>query len=616
MSAQDLLLIILLLPLVSAGTILLFFRDRGVAASLLALIASAGVLAASVLLFRLGEPAGAGLPLEWFTLGSFSFSLGFLYDANTALLLLVVAVVSFLVHLFSLGYMADDDAKGRYFGGLSAFSFSMLGIVVADNLAMIFVFWELVGFSSYMLIAHYSRTSEAADASKKAFIVNRVGDFGFLIGIVWAFWHFGTLNLTEMSALVGQDAGLVRTGMVLLLMCGFIGKSAQFPLHVWLPDAMAGPTPVSALIHAATMVAAGIFLLVRIAFLFTPEALQVVLWLGVGMGFAAGIVALGQNDIKKILAYSTLSQLGYMAAAFGLGMPGLALFHLATHAFFKALLFLGAGSVIHGCHHEQDIYRMGGLLRRMPVTAISFIIGTAALLGVNFTSGYWSKEAILTAAYADHRGAITLLWLGAIITAFYMGRLLVVAFFGKPRSEAAESAHEGPWSMQLPLIILAVLSLISGFYHFWPSALSGAFFAEVDAIYRGEAYAGFHTIMLVLGTSAWVIGLAGALWFYRSPAPSDRLERDAPFLFGILQKRLFIDDLYDAYVRNVQQRVCDVLSFIDLFMISGLFVRGTAGLVGLLGIVSRSLHAGHVHGYVYWFLGGLLLFWAFAGGLF
>ena len=324
---------VLLLPFLSALVTLLFLRKQGNIASLLSVATAGGILALSLFLIFAGQGGIFSWCVTWIQLSGWELKFGFLIDAPARLLLFVVSFVGFLIHIFSLGYMADDDAKARYFGGLSIFMFSMLGITLADNLIMIFVFWELVGFSSYLLIAHYFSTEEATKASRKAFIVNRIGDFGFLIGIVLTYWIFGTVSLAELGARANSD--LVTTFLCLALACGFIGKSAQFPLHVWLPDAMAGPTPVSALIHAATMVAAGIYLLLRIEFLFTPEALALLALLGASMGLYAGFCALVQRDIKKVLAYSTLSQLGYMAAAFGLGMPGIALFHLMTHAFSR-----------------------------------------------------------------------------------------------------------------------------------------------------------------------------------------------------------------------------------------------------------------------------------------
>ena len=616
MDLNTLMILILLAPLLSAGIIALFFRDRGGLAAGLSVAASAVILGLSVILL-LNAPADPySASIEWLRLGGFEVSLGFLLNGHTAILLFVVSFVGFWIHLFSVGYMDDDKAKGRFFGGLSIFMFSMLGIVLADNLIMIFIFWELVGFSSYMLIAHYCDTDEAAAASKKAFIVNRVGDLGFLIGIVWCFWHFGTVNLGEMSWAVTLDPSLAVTGIGLLLMCGFLGKSAQFPLHVWLPDAMAGPTPISALIHAATMVAAGIFLLVRIDFLLTPVVLDWIVWTGAGMAFFAGLVALGQNDIKKILAYSTLSQLGYMGAAVGLGLPGLALFHLTTHAFFKALLFLCSGSIIHACHHEQDIFRMGGLFRKMPVTSLTFLAGMLALMGANFTAGYWSKEAIMTAALALDTPVFWFLIGGAALTALYMGRLFFIAFFGKPRTAAVEHCHESGPVMLVPLLVLAVLALVGGFYTFWPEVLSKSFIAEADAVYHGEKFHSAHASLLVWGTVAWAGGLAAAFLLYGLGSSRDRVEARVPGLILVFRRRLFIDDLYDFYVANIQQRIADILAFLDLFLISGVLVRGSAGIAGLVGIFARGLHIGSVHGYVYWFLLGIVLFWAFSMGWF
>jgi NADH-quinone oxidoreductase subunit L len=481
---------------------------------------------------------------------------------------------------------------------------------------MIFIFWELVGFSSYMLIGHYLETDEAKAASKKAFIVNRIGDLGFLVGIVTAYWHFGTTNLVEMARLTEANPGLVKASIAAFLMCGFIGKSAQFPLHVWLPDAMAGPTPVSALIHAATMVAAGVYFLIRIVFLFPVEVLDGIAYLGTAVAVYAGFCAYAQNDIKRILAYSTLSQLGYMSAAFGLGYPGIALFHLITHAFFKALLFLGAGSVIHGCHHEQDIFKMGGLLKRMPVTAITFAIGVLALCGVYGLAGFYSKDAILIAGGLGKTPVFILLTLGAFLTAGYMGRLFWIAFLGEAKSDAASHAKESPLTMVIPLVILAVLSVVGGMIQLWPEAIGGLIRHDLDHLHHLEAYDTMHHSVLIYGSVAWIVGLLFALFFYRVGAKEDRLERNLPAVFNFLKGRLWFDEIYEFYVAKIQQRFAVLLSFLDVFFIKGLLVRGSSGVVSLLGLGARALHVGNVHIYVYWFLGGLLIFWALAGGLF
>ncbi len=615
MSAAHYLLAALLMPLASAALIAFFLRRKGALASGVSVLAAAGIFVFTVLAMQTAGGETVRLAHEWLSFGNFTVSMGFLFDGVAATMLTMVAFVGFLIHVFSLGYMKDDQARGRFFGGLSIFMFSMLGIILADNLIMIFVFWELVGFSSYMLIGHYLDTDEAAAASKKAFIVNRIGDLGFLLGIVFAYWHFGTTNLDQMAAIVAVDPSTVSWVIAALLMCGFIGKSAQFPLHVWLPDAMAGPTPVSALIHAATMVAAGVYFLIRIVYLFPADVLTFISYLGTAVAVYAGLCAYGQNDIKRILAYSTLSQLGYMAAAFGLGFPGIALFHLITHAFFKALLFLGAGSVIHGCHHEQDIFKMGGLLKKMPVTAITFLLGVLALCGVYGFAGFYSKDAILIAGGLGNTPVFVLLTLGAFLTAGYMGRLFWIAFLGEPKSDAASHAHESGISMLISLVALAILSIAGGWIGFWPDQLGELIRADLEYLHHMEGYDAMHHTILIAGSAAWVVGLLGSFFFYGAGAKSDRLAEKIKPLYDFLAARLWFDEIYGFYVSKIQQRFADFLSFIDLFVIKGLFVRGSAGAVGLASVCAKSLHLGSIHGYVYWFLAGVVIFWAFAAGL-
>jgi NADH-quinone oxidoreductase subunit L len=615
MTAAQILLAALLTPLLSAVLIACFLRRRGTLASYLSVAAAAGICAFSYLAIQATDGSTIRAAIEWLSFGNFTVSMGFLFDGVSATMLTMVAFVGLLIHVFSLGYMADDKAKGRFFGGLSIFMFSMLGIILADNLIMIFVFWELVGFSSYMLIGHYLDTDEAAAASKKAFIVNRIGDLGFLVGIVYAYWHFGTTNLEAMGAAVNADPSLISWVIAALLMCGFIGKSAQFPLHVWLPDAMAGPTPVSALIHAATMVAAGVYFLIRIAFLFPESVLGGIAILGTSVAVYAGFCAYGQNDIKKILAYSTLSQLGYMSAAFGLGYPGIALFHLITHAFFKALLFLGAGSIIHGCHHEQDIFKMGGIFKKMPLTSITFFIGVLALCGVYGFAGFYSKDAILVAGGLDSTAIFALLTLGAFLTAGYMGRLVWIVFFGEPKSDAAAHAHESGFSMVLPLIILAVLSVVGGWIGVWPEATGEIIRDNLEHLHHAEGHDAMHSKVMILGSAAWIVGLLGSLFFYGVGKNGDALQNRAKPVYEFLKARLWFDEIYGFYVAKIQQRVAVLLSFLDVFLIKGLFVRGSAGLVGLVGACSRSLHVGNIHGYVYWFLAGIILLWALASGV-
>jgi len=601
---------LLFLPFLSAAVTLCFLRKHGNIAALLSVATAGGILAfSSYLIFGGEEGSIFSWSTTWFALSNFQLEFGFLVDSPAKTLLFVVSFVGLLIHIFSLGYMADDDAKARYFGGLSIFMFSMIGITLADNLIMIFVFWELVGFSSYLLIAHYLNTEDAAKASRKAFIVNRVGDFGFLLGIIFTYWTFGTVNLQELQVTTNLDPSLTSTLLCLLLACGFIGKSAQFPLHVWLPDAMAGPTPVSALIHAATMVAAGIFLLIRIDFLFTAEALKLVGLMGAVMGLYAGFCALTQRDIKKVLAYSTLSQLGYMAAAFGLGMPGIALFHLMTHAFFKALMFLGSGSVIHACHHEQDIFAYGGLRKKMPLTAYTFLIGVLAISGVHFLSGYFSKDAILLGAYNLDFVIFLILYLGAILTSIYMFRLYFLTFCGEARSKASAAAHESTIFMTAPLLVLAFLSVVGGFIAIYPNQMVEFLKPDIARV----ADMPNHLWMNILGLIAWVGGLFTAWKIYgKLTSTDDPLAEKSPNLFNLSRSKLFFDEIYSFYVQRIQDPFFRFLEVMELLFISGLMVRGSAGIAALFALLGKSFYSGKIHSYSFWFVIGTIGFLAYS----
>lgn len=615
-------ILVLLLPLASAALIAFFLRRQGAIASYLSTATAGAIAAISIILLLHGERFEQSW--EWLRFGDFAISLGIKYDDLAALMLFIVGFVGFLIHVFSLGYMHDDAARARFFGGLSIFMFSMIGIVLADNLFMIFIFWELVGFSSWLLINHYHHKQSAADASKKAFIVNRVGDFGFLLGIIMCFWANGTVNFTALAELGAAQKLVFSTAIPLLLFCGAMGKSAQMPLQVWLPDAMEGPTPVSALIHAATMVAAGIFMLCRINVLMVPQALEVIMWVGTATALYAALCAIVQSDIKKVLAYSTLSQLGYMVAAFGLGSlamdhgghqmvlaagVGAAMFHLTTHAFFKALMFLGSGSVIHGCHHEQDIFKMGGLAKKMPVTFATFTIGVLAIIGMPLLSGFFSKDAILYLAMKNNTAVFALLALTAVITSFYMIRLWKITFLGAPRSKDAEHAHESGFVMTLPLIILAVLSVVGG-YGFAFGKLGGEIAALVP-----HAHGSDHTVILLVSLAVMTLGGGAALFFYK-PSDHDTMEEKSQGLFRLLTgvKESF-DKVYDYYVAKVQQRFAMLLNFLEQIFLAGLIIRGLAGIVGFIGLGARALYTGSLHVYVYWFLLGAVVLWAFASGI-
>ena len=613
-------ILILLLPLASAAVIALFLRRQGALASWISTATAGAIATIAIILLLHGERFEDSV--EWLRFGDFAVSLGIKFDDLAALMLFIVGFVGFLIHVFSLGYMHDDKARARFFGGLSIFMFSMIGIVLADNLFMIFIFWELVGFSSWLLINHYHEKQSAADASKKAFIVNRVGDFGFLLGIIWCYWANGTVNLTEL----GQHH-VISAAIPLLLFCGAMGKSAQMPLQVWLPDAMEGPTPVSALIHAATMVAAGIFMLCRINVLMVPQALEVIMWVGAATALYAALCAIVQRDIKKVLAYSTLSQLGYMVAAFGLGststyalidLPvttvatgvGAAMFHLTTHAFFKALLFLAAGSVIIGCHHGQDIFKMGGLRKKMPVTFFTFTIGVLAIIGMPLFAGFYSKDAILYLAMEKNTAVFAILAFTAVLTSFYMVRLWKITFWGEARSDEAKHAHESGITITLPLIILSALSIAGGY-----TGVFGKLAGSVASLVP-EAHGSAHTIILFVSLAVMTIGAGSALFFYKSAA-TDTLEEKFRFGFSALKwlKESF-DWFYNYYVAKVQQRFAMLLNFLEQIFLAGLIIRGLAGFVGVVSYGARALYTGSLHTYVFWFLLGAALLWAFAAGIF
>ena len=587
--------LLLFLPLVVAAFNWFFLTKR---ANVAALTSTFSCLVTFVLSLALLDKTGTDA-FTWLSISSvFSIDLGFVLDPLSTRMMLVVTGIGLLVHIFSLGYMADDKAKARYFACLSLFMFSMTGIVLASNIAMTFIFWELVGLSSYLLIGHWYTRSAAADAAKKAFICNRVGDFGFLIGILTLWALTNTLNFSLMEMPAGISETLLNI-TVLCLFCGAVGKSAQFPLHVWLPDAMEGPTPVSALIHAATMVAAGVYMMVRVQLSIGVEAFpslscDVIAIIGAITAIIAAFMATQQNDIKRVLAYSTLSQLGYMVMALGLLAGEAAMFHLFTHAWFKALLFLGAGAIIFACHHEQDIWKMGGIMKRMKLTSLTFIIGTMALIAIPFTSGFFSKEAILEAAL--HKNPV-FFWIGggvALLTTFYMMRVIFVVFFGRERSHSAEHAREVGGVMLIPLLILAV---ISGY----------GFIADRLVPFNGFAVADFHMGMpFYVSMGALVLGILLAAVFYAGSPASDKLSGNA--VSRALANRLYIDWFYDkVLVKGVQGILASVIDFIDQFIISGLIVGGLARLTAAVGSLLRRLQSGNMAAYTVLFGVGLLL---------
>ncbi|MFD0895707.1 NADH-quinone oxidoreductase subunit L [Luteolibacter ambystomatis] len=594
---------LLFLPLIVAAANQLVLKRTGLAHLVSTLSAAVTFVIAILLLGKTGSPD----PIKWATVGGFSIDLGIILDKLSTGMMIVVTGVGLLVHIFSLAYMKDDESKARYFTGLSLFMFSMTGIVLSSNFIMTFMFWELVGLSSYLLIGHWYQKESAANAAKKAFITNRIGDFGFMAGILMLWGITGALSFGDMHEgfLHFKEthpeifAGVLSTAL-LCVFCGAVGKSAQLPLHVWLPDAMEGPTPVSALIHAATMVAAGVYMLFRVQLsLELPEELlhsllssKVIAWTGGLTALAAALMATQQDDIKRVLAYSTLSQLGYMVMAVGLAAGEAGMFHLFTHAWFKALLFLGSGAVIYACHHEQDIWKMGGLLKKMPITGFTFLIGFLALIAIPGTSGFFSKEQILEAAH-HHNPA--LFWIAAavaVLTPFYMTRLFVVAFLGKSRDHGADHAHEVGPLMWIPLAILATLGLLAG-YPFIASKLAPAY-AQPEHLFD------FTSVVSLVSLAAVAIGVIAGFVLYNGK------DKD-PVSIPLFRNRFYIDSFYDNFVvRFFTDAFAAIVHFFDRFFIDGLGVGGLSRLAESFGNTFRRVQSGNLQGYAFAFGAGVI----------
>jgi NADH-quinone oxidoreductase subunit L len=581
--------LLLILPLVAAVSNQLYLRKLGIA-HLVSTASAAATFVIAILL--LGKTDSLSFP--WATIGSLNLEIGITLDKLSTGMMIVVTGVGLLVHVFSLAYMKDDSAKARYFTGLALFMFSMTGIVLASNFIMTFIFWELVGLSSYLLIGHWYEKDSAADAAKKAFLTNRIGDFGFMIGILMLWAITGTLTFSEMEIPSTVSAGVLGAAL-LCVFCGAIGKSAQLPLHVWLPDAMEGPTPVSALIHAATMVAAGVYMLFRVQLSIGADAFEglsgtTIAWIGAITSLMAALMATQQDDIKKILAYSTLSQLGYMVMAVGLLAGEAGMFHLFTHAWFKALLFLGSGAIIYACHHEQNIWKMGGLMKKMPITTITFAIGTAALIAVPYvTSGFWSKEEILAAAWNNNKILFCIVVFVAFLTAFYMTRAFVVTFLGRTRSDDASHAHEVGPLMWIPLILLAGMALFSG-SHFLSDPLSAI-----------RPHHNANNVVLIASIATLVLGVSIGFFLYNGKAKD-------PISIPLFRNRFYLDAIYEkGIVKYFQDSFAAIVHFFDEFVINGLIVGGGSRLAETIGNVFRKAQSGNLQAYAFTFGLGVLL---------
>lgn len=651
--------VILLLPLLGF-TILIFFNKRlprqgdwlETGILFLTLLLSIIVFAVKITMFREATIQGTFTWLDFGNvpgIGPFKIQLGIMVDNLVAIMLVVVNIVSALVHLFSIGYMHGDVRYGRYFAYLGIFTFSMLGIVLTNNFFMMYVSWELVGLSSYLLIGHWFEKKSASDAAKKAFIVNRIGDIGMFTGILILFANFQTFSFEAIFGAIqsgnipfGSEPWLTAAGI--LVFCGAIGKSAQFPLHVWLPDAMEGPTPVSALIHAATMVAAGVYLVARTFPMMTADALLFIAYIGAITAFISATIAIAQNDIKKVLAYSTVSQLGYMVMGLGVGAYTAGFFHLVTHAMFKAGLFLGSGSVIHAMHHAlhhagdhhtdaQDIRNMGGLRSKMPITFWTFLMYTLAISGVPFTSGFLSKDEILagTLAFGSLTGHTLIPIIGffvAGLTAFYMFRLVIIVFLGEHKDHhRIEAVHESPLTMTIPLMTFAVLSFFA-FYSFNPfGAASGWFFNAVprpeSVVPATVAAAGIetfeealhhsHTLAMILSLSVAGLGILVAFaTYYWKKINADAIAGRVTPVHQFLLNKWYFDELYEATAVKGTVGLARVFGWFDNRIIDGL-VNGVASWTkaitlgtkqnweeGNVAAISYSIITGAVSIYVGW----------------
>jgi NADH-quinone oxidoreductase subunit L len=543
----------------------------------------------------------------WVVAGPFKTAVTAQVDQLTAVMLLVVTGVGFLIHLYSAGYMHDDDGYARYFTYLNLFVFSMVMLVLAGNFLVLYVFWEAVGLCSYLLIGFWYERKSASDAGKKAFIVNRVGDFGFGLAIMLIWVTFGTLNYGEVFAKADASVSTnTYLAIALLLFMGACGKSAQLPLFTWLPDAMEGPTPVSALIHAATMVTAGVYMVARCHKLFemAPLSLEIVAWVGGLTAIFAASIGLVQTDIKRVLAYSTISQLGYMFVGVGVGAYAAGIFHLVTHAFFKALLFLGAGSVIHGLSGEQDLRKMGGLAPRMMTTTVTFLVGAFGLAGVPPLAGFFSKEEILGAVFHGHHYLLwAILVVGAFMTAFYTFRLVFLAFFGGPRmpKEVAHHIHESPASMTIPLIVLAVLTVVAGLAVGIPSSQGTAFahfLAPVLPLDEAEHSAGVAFTLLVLSAIVAIAGVALAWMVYgRTPVRAASIGVARNPLHKLLIEKYYVDQIYDAlFVKPIYHLSLWLARVFDPGLIDGI-VNGVATAVTGWARGLRRVQTGYVMNY-------------------
>ena len=661
MNMQTLYLTVPLAPL--AGAVLAGLFGKLIGRNGAHIVTILGVLIsfiASVLVFQDVQAGNTfnGALYTWLTVGDVRMEIGFLIDRLTVMMMLVVTFVSLCVHIYTIGYMAEDPGYQRFFSYISLFTFSMLMLVMSNNFLQLFFGWEAVGLVSYLLIGFWYTRETAIYANLKAFLVNRVGDFGFLLGLGLVLAYTGSLDYAQVFQMAPQLASHSITlidgytwpllaVICILLFIGAMGKSAQFPLHVWLPDSMEGPTPISALIHAATMVTAGIFMVARMSPLFelSDIALNFVMVIGAITALFMGFLGIIQNDIKRVVAYSTLSQLGYMTVALGASAYSVAIFHLMTHAFFKALLFLAAGSVIMGMHHDQDIRNMGGLRKYMPITWITSLIGSLALIGTPFLAGFYSKDSIIEAVHFSSLPGAGFAWFavtaGVFVTAFYSFRMYFLVFHGKERFHNAHAVHghdeqghdehghgghhhtphESPWVVTLPLILLAIPSVVIGYLAIEPMLFGGWFghaihvdaaahpaMTELAAMFHGAAAMGVHALTTLPFWLA-VAGVGSAYYLYMiNPAMAQQLRERFNVLYVILENKYGFDRFNDWFFAGGARMLGGRLwRWGDVAAIDGMLVNGSARLVGRVAAIVRYLQSGYIYHYAFAMLVGVLL---------
>jgi NADH-quinone oxidoreductase subunit L len=650
---QKLYLLVPLAPLAGALIAGLFGWLIGRTAShVVTILGVAVALVASVLIFQDVAQGNVfnGSVYTWLTSGDTRFEIGFLVDKLTVTMMMVVTFVSLMVHIYTIGYMHDDPGYTRFFSYISLFTFSMLMLVMANNFLQLFFGWEAVGLVSYLLIGFWYTRPTAIYANLKAFLVNRVGDFGFLLGIGMVLAYFGTLDYKAVFARAPELAGItiqlipgqewmLLTVICILLFIGAMGKSAQFPLHVWLPDSMEGPTPISALIHAATMVTAGIFMVARMSPMFelSETALSFVMVIGAITALFMGFLGIIQNDIKRVVAYSTLSQLGYMTVALGASAYSVAIFHLMTHAFFKALLFLAAGSVIIGMHHNQDIRHMGGLRKYMPITWITSLIGSLALIGTPFLSGFYSKDSIIEAVGLSHLPGSGFAYFavvaGVFVTAFYSFRMYFLVFHGKERFDThgghghddahghGGTPHESPWVVTLPLVMLAIPSVVIGYLAIEPM-LFGEYFKgaihisdkhpameELAHEFHGAAAMAMHAVTTL---PFWLaLGGVALSWFFYMKRPDipEAIKNRFSLVYTILENKYGFDAFNDWFFAGGARKIgAGFFRFGDVAVIDGFFVNGSARMVALFSRITREWQSGYIYHYAFAMIIGVLIF--------